>query len=48
MADEDFTSVDAALPVVEKLLVGLTRRVVLFTSVIRKRSTVYARTENSV
>src|SRR3989442_12012999 len=48
VADEDFTSVDAALPVVEKLLVGLTRRVVLFTSVIRKRSTVYARTENSV
>ena len=39
MADEDFTSLEAALQVVEKFASRLTRRVVLFTSVIRKRST---------
>jgi hypothetical protein len=46
VADEDFTSVDAALQVVEKFASRLARRVVLFTSVIRKRSTCYAKTEN--
>jgi hypothetical protein len=39
VADEDFTFVEAALQVVETFASRFTRRAVLFTSVIRKRST---------
>jgi hypothetical protein len=39
VADEDFTSLEAALQIVETFASRLSRCVVLFTSVIRKRST---------
>jgi hypothetical protein len=39
VADEDVTFVEAALQVVETFASRFTRRAVLFTSVIRKRST---------